>query len=535
MVITKEEIDIGDKIHEELKKKELPEDPELNFYQRQAIKNELTDSPEIITEKNREEGRKKASIDIVNKIISEERIREKKELEKEEDEEVINNYKLQKKFERRDNEYLFTEFDKFTDYLSIAKSLIKFQPFYYDKHRIWWFWNLVEKKWEIVDETDIMNAIDEKTRNPTSSLKAKYEILESLKRVGRKHKPKEPDKYWIQFKDKIYDLKKDMCFEATPEYFITNPIPHSLGKSEDTPVIDRLMREWIHKDGFQDESYIQTLQEILSYCFLASLPIHRIFCFIGEGLNGKGTFLRLIENFVGDSNKCATEIELLSTHRFESSKLFKKLVCIAGEIDKGIFKKTKTIKSISGEDLIRFEIKGKDGFDGHSYAKILIATNHLPETTDKSDGFYRRWTIVDFPNKFDEKKNVLDEISEEEYCNFCLKSIRILKELIKRGEFTNDGTIQEREDKYEKHCNFINEFINQYCYQDNESHIEFGEFYDKYNEFLISQGLNRKSKMEVSKSLLIKGFEKKVKKTYENISPTTKLCVLGIKFREELI
>ena len=55
------------------------------------------------------------------------------------------------------------------------------------------------------------------------------------------------------------------------------------------------------------------------------MPIHRIFCFIGDGLNGKGTFLRLIENLVGNENKCATEVESLATNRFESAKLYKKM------------------------------------------------------------------------------------------------------------------------------------------------------------------------------------------------------------------
>jgi len=429
----------------------------------------------------------------------------------------------------KEGKFLFETFNEFTNFLNIAKIFIKKQPVYYDKFKIWWLWNCVQKKWEVVDETDLLNAIDNYTNNPNTNSKIKNEILESLKRIGRKNKPIEAKKTWIQFKDLIIDIENGEKFDATPEFFITNPLPWNIGKDISTPNIDRILNEWVGK------RYIKTLKQIMAYCFLPSMPIHRIFCLIGDGLNGKGTFLRLIEKLVGEDNKCASEIETLSSNRFETFKLYKKLVCIIGEIDKGVFRKTKTIKSLSGDDLIRFEKKGKDGFDSHNYAKPLVATNHLPETTDKAKGFYRRWTIIDFPNEFSEKKDILCEIPEIEYNNFCLQSIELLKELIANGEFENDGTIKDRENNYEKHSNRIDEFVNLYCDIGNEEFIVFSDFCEKYNEFLISEGFNKKSKIEIGRVLILKGYDKKIKKFNVGFENTTKMCIFGIKFKEELI
>jgi putative DNA primase/helicase len=412
---------------------------------------------------------------------------------------------------------------------------MKDQPVFYNKNKIWWLWNLKEYRWEKVDETDLLNAIDDKTQNPSVNSKIKYDILEALKRNGRRFAPIEADKNWVQFKDTIVNVQTGERFKADPKYFITNPIPWNIGKSTDTPTIDKIFREWVIKEGIQDESYVDTLYEIMAYCLIPSMPIHRIFCLIGDGLNGKGSFLRLVERLVGEDNKCATEVELLVNNRFESAKLFKKLVCFVGEIDKGIFKKTKTLKSLSGDDLVRFEIKGKDGFDGHNYAKPLIATNHLPDTTDKKRGFYRRWTIVDFPNTFDEQKDIVEDIPDEEIENFCLKSIEILKNLIKRGEFTNDGTVEDKEKKYESHSSMIEDFIKNYCEKgDKDSYfIEFRDFYERYVEYLLQEGMNKKSKMEVSKSLELKGYEKRVKKVKDDLgNVTTRLSILGIRFKD---
>lgn len=467
-------------------------------------------------------------------------IAEKKGLE-EELSEARKKYALEKESEAKvlanKQGFLFNAFSAFSDYLSAAKKFHEQQPFFYDSYKIWWLWNLKYKKWQRVDEIDLLNAIDEYTQLPSTKSVVRGEILESMKRVGRKNKPKDASPKWIQFKEKIYDLETKKIFDATPEYFVTNPIPWKLGESCETPTIDKILKEWVYKEGIQDESYVKTLKEIMSYVMLSCMPLHRIFCFIGEGLNGKGTYLRLINNLVGSDNACATEIEILSANRFESNKLYKKLVCFVGEIDKGIFRKTKTIKSLTGEDTVRVEFKGKDGFDAKNYANPLISTNHLPETNDKTKGFYRRWTIVDFPNMFNEKQNPLDAIPDEEYENFCKQSLDILEELLKKGGFENDGTIAEREDKYEKHSNHINDFIKLYCNPCEEhEHIEFAEFADNYNEFLIGEGMRKKSKIEIGRALSLKGYDKRVKKVtslYGN--STTKMCIFGIKWKEGML
>lgn len=426
-------------------------------------------------------------------------------------------------------EKLFQFFNKETNFLDVVERFHLDQPFYYDTYKNWWMWKGKEFRWERTDEIDLMIAIDELTNLPHTDQSIKGKLLEAFKRVGRKKKPKEPEKTWIQFKDVIIDIKTGKRFPASPKYFIFNPIPFSLGKSEETPIIDNLLHSWIYKENYQNEDYVRTLKEIIAYCFLADMPIHRIFCFIGEGLNGKGTFLRLIENFVGEHNKTSTEIEFLTQSNFESSKLFRKLICTVGEIDKGVFKRTKTIKGLSGDDLIRAEFKGKDSFDFHNYSKILISTNHLPETTDKTKGFYRRWTIVDFPNEFSEKKNILEEIPKEEYENFCLQAVSILTNLMQNGEFANDGSIQDRTKRYEKFSNDINHYLAEFYIKEEEGFVEFGEFCMDYNDYLFSEGKKKKSKVEIGRLVQNADLVKKVKKIKENNFSTTKVCIFGIK------
>ena len=357
------------------------------------------------------------------------------------------------------------------------------QPIFYDNAGNWWLWNFKDFKWQLVDEVDILNMVHLATGKDIINPQERVKILNSLKQEGRKNIPKNIERTWIQFKDTIFDIKDGLMFKASPKYFVTNPIQYELNKDKlmDTPNMDRIFEEWVGKN------HIPTLYEIIAYCLIPDYPIHRIFCFIGEGMNGKTCFMNLLKKFMGVKNICSTELDTLLSSRFEVTRLYKKLVCIMGETNFNEMSKTSILKKLTGGDLIGFEYKNKTPFEGINYAKILIATNNLPATTDKTVGFYRRWFIIDFPSKFSEKKDILKEIPEEEYECLALKCINILKDLLDKREFTNEGTIEDRQKRFEDKSNPFGKFIKENCLVDDAgSFITKSDFRKKFDDWCKS-------------------------------------------------
>ena len=382
---------------------------------------------------------------------------------------------------------------QFIDKRDLAKQFLKINPIYYDKSRNWWVWLHSESKWKIIDEVGILNNVDDTTNYVnTINSKEKGEIIESLRQEGRRLEPLDNGNRWVQFKDVIMDLDTGENFEATSKYFVTNPIPFSLGDSEDTPVMDKLFEEWVGKD------YIKTLYEILAYCCLPDYPIHRIFCFIGAGCNGKSQFLSLLRKFIGSDNCCSTELDTLLHSRFEKTRLYKKLVCQMGETNFNEMSQTSLLKKLCGGDLIGFEYKNKDPFDAENYAKIIIATNTLPSTTDKTLGFYRRWLIIDFPNRFKETNgNIIDTIPYVEYKNLAKKCVRILKELLKKYEFHKEGSIEDRTEKYEEKSNPFEKFWKMKIEEDFDNHIFKFDFKAEFQSWCKSNGMRKLSDREI--------------------------------------
>jgi len=389
-----------------------------------------------------------------------------------------------------------------TDTTVQAEMFNEAQPYFYDRFGLWWLWNTKEFMWELVDEVDILNMISESTGTDVIKPANRSIILNTLKQEGRKNLPKDSKPTWIQFKGEIYDVKTGEQFKASPKYFVTNPIPWELEKDTfDTPVMDKIFAEWVGEEN------VEQLYEILAYSILPDYPIHRIFCFIGGGMNGKSCFLNLLRKFIGTKNCCSTELDTLLQSRFEVTRLHKKLVCQMGETNFNEMSKTSLLKKLSGGDLIGYEYKNKTPFEEMNYAKIIIATNNLPSTTDKTIGFYRRWMIIDFPNKFSEKKNILDDIPDEEYKSLALRCCVTLKSLLEKRAFTNEGSIEERMEKYESKSNFLEQFIKEFTIQSPGEYVTKSEFYKRFLAWCKENRHREMAENSVGKALKKLGIE----------------------------
>ncbi len=388
-----------------------------------------------------------------------------------------------------------------------AERFNEIQPLFYDKSGMFWLWNSEDTFWERVDEVDILNMISKSTGKDVISSKNRTEILNALKQKGRLNMPLPIKPTWIQFKDKIYDIQNGNIFKTTPNYFVTNPIPYKLHPEnfENTPNLDRIFEQWVGK------KHVKTLYEIIAYCLLPDYPLHRIFCFIGAGLNGKSCFLNFLRKFIGNNNVCSTELDTLLNSRFEVTRLHKKLVCQMGETNFNEMSKTSVLKKLSGGDLIGFEYKNKNPFEEQNYAKIIISTNNLPSTTDKTIGFYRRWLIIDFPNTFSEQKDILKEIPEEEYESLALKCMKLLKDLLDKREFYNEGSIKDRQKRYEDRSDPLEKFFNEYIIEDYDSYIWKSEFEKKLNEWCKEYRFREMSSVAIGRKMKEKGIEQQQK------------------------
>lgn len=383
-----------------------------------------------------------------------------------------------------------------------VKELYKVTPLFYDRAGIFWMWNTGLFKWEKTDEIDLLNMLKEALNEDIINSKNRQELINLLKQTGRKSIPKPIKSWWVQYKDKIYDIKTGDIFQASPEFFVKNPIPWRVGLTEETPTIDKLFNEWVGAD------YVKTLYQILAYTTCPDRFMQRIIAFVGGGSNGKGTCVKLVYKFLGEDNSISSELKLISENQFETAIIYGKLLCVFGEVSYDDLKNTNTLKQIAGEDKLRYCFKGKTPFTDVNTAMGLCLTNSLPITRDRTLGFYRKWLVIDFPNQFNGVNvDLIKTIPEIEFENLARKCLRILKELYENPSFENEGNFEERMKKYEERSNPILRFVEECCDETSGENIPLREFANACNEYLKQKHLRILTAKQISKVMKDEGFQ----------------------------
>ena len=141
--------------------------------------------------------------------------------------------------------------------------------------------------------------------------------------------------------------------------------------------------------------------------------------------------------------------------------------------------------------------------------------------------------IIDFPNQFSEKKDILAEIPDEEYQSLALKCCMILKELLEQRTFTNEGSIEERMKKYEDHSNPLEKFIRENTEEDTISgYIWKFEFQDKLNQFCKENRFRELTDVAIGKKMTELGVKQQLIMNHE-IGKQWRAWV-GIKWKEDV-
>jgi len=381
------------------------------------------------------------------------------------------------------------------------------QPVYFDVSGNYSMWDKKNLCWVMIDKTDLFKSIVDITARGSYVVRTavKNEIAEAMRITGRAREIKPIDASWVYCKNGVYDSKEKKIFPPSMEYFFTQPIPHNIGKTEETPIIDKIFIDWMGSNA-------KVLYEICAYCLIDAYPIHRMFwLYGGRGRNGKDQFLELLQRLVGEKNTIATDLEMLSSSRFESSKLYKKKLAIISEVETQILKNTGRVKALTGHSLLRGEFKGRDGFDFYNTAKIIIASNSVPETTDKSRAYFARCVMLEFKGDFAGRqfnKSIIDTIPEYEYENLLRKCFnKILPELLECGEFHNEGTTEEKEANYERMSNPYVTFKERELEEKQNNQIPVWVLREIYNLFAEKNNYRQVSEREFTQSLIKDGIE----------------------------
>lgn len=381
-------------------------------------------------------------------------------------------------------------FDKFAAYLVRVENIIKINGKLYIYR---------EGIYEAGDEY-IESAMIEHI--PTLSQSKRKEVLSYLNLLVKKESAV-ADANLIAFKNGVLNIATDEFTDFSPEFIVTNKIPHNYNPEAQSNLLDGVM----DKLACRDTNVRKLLYQSVGYCFYRRNELRKSFFLLGERRNGKSTFLDMIGNLLGEDNTANLDLCEIG-HQFRTAELSGKLANIGDDINDEWVSNTAIFKKVVSGDVITVERKGKDPFKLRSFAKFFFSANCLPRLGRGKDSkaVLDRLVIIPFDAKFTKEDADYDPFikyklrGEDVMEALIAKAVPALREVLIDQEFAACDKVKRNLEEFEISNNPILEFFEEITESDylNEP-MKF--VYQRYATFCLSNNLQPMSAIEFSKQM----------------------------------
>ena len=182
--------------------------------------------------------------------------------------------------------------------------------------------------------------------------------------------------------------------ESSPTDYTTVKLPFRYDPNMKCSKWKKFMSEVTNGNGKAQ----RLLQEFTGYIFLPDCRFQKALMLKGGGSNGKSVFVNILAKLLGGSKGYVSYVEPSKLAKDFRLMPFKdSWLNISSDTDNDIIGSEGTIKKlIAGED-VEDAYKFKQAFSFPTRSKMIMCCNNYPRVSDTSEGFMRRFLIVEFP------------------------------------------------------------------------------------------------------------------------------------------
>ncbi|EMA11600.1 phage/plasmid primase, P4 family, C-terminal domain-containing protein [Haloarcula vallismortis] len=285
--------------------------------------------------------------------------------------------------------------------------------------------------------------------------------------ISKHKKDFQPCKYKIPFLNGAYNLETGELEEHSPDDRFTHIIPWTYDPEAECPRIKQFLEEVVENEVDKEK-----ILETIGYSLLADYPYAHALILYGSGRNGKSVLLKLWKKVLSENNYKEEQLQQLESGRFATQSLYRKLAVFNDDLPNTKLETGSTLKSLTGGNEVRAEIKGGEHFEFKNFATPVFACNEIPESNDSTDGFYRRWEIINFPYKFVEnpvkenhkqqksKKELMEELTQDsEIMGLLNEAVSRLEKMKEQGGFTYKTDAEATRTLWKSYSNPLDQFI----------------------------------------------------------------------------
>jgi P4 family phage/plasmid primase-like protien len=344
----------------------------------------------------------------------------------------------------------------------------------------------------------------------------------------------------VNVKNGMLDWRTGQLFPHDPNYRSTFQLNVTYDPDAKSELLEKFLVDVLPPDS------LNLSDQLMGYLLLPTAMFQLAFLLFGKGNNGKSTFLQMLESFLGEENVSATPLHVLS-QRFTASTIENKLANICNDLPAYVMKDSSIFKMIvCGEPLLG-ERKNKDHYKFKPFARLIFSANEKPKSYDTSNGYFRRWVIIPFENKFvtPNKKgevpssanraipNLHEKLAAEDVKSALLNRALVgLRYIMDKEGFLVPASCEKELESYKQEADQIRAFSSSELVK--ESHAVIGKtaLFERYRKWAEDEGFkpfnSRVFNEKIAEILKVGEI-----KTDPDGSGKRKFCWNGIRFRTE--
>ena len=205
-------------------------------------------------------------------------------------------------------------------------------------------------------------------------------------------------------------LTEDLeLIDHSPDHGMTYILPYRYtpNTAGHMPIFGQYLDDsWAEDADYMDK--VAAIQEMIGAALFGVAPVYqRAFCLFGQPGSGKSVMSTIIRGLCPENS-----LSSIPPHdwgdKFLPIQMFGKVINFAGELSENkpipgdIFKQIVEGEQITGQN------KNETPFQFRPVCAQMFNSNHLPKTKDSSDGFNRRWLIIEWNKRVPADKRIPD-------------------------------------------------------------------------------------------------------------------------------
>lgn len=270
--------------------------------------------------------------------------------------------------------------------------------------------------------------------------------------------------HYTHFQNGVWNQKANEFYPRSKElersFVFTYCLDYDYDPTATAPRFEKLMADITQGD----DSLRLLLLEFMGYA-LSNDPCwaEKILILVGEGANGKSTFIRILNSLAGIHGSANLGPKDLVS-RFGGAALVGRFFNCSEELptsfDSPVWSQ---LKNLASGGLIQIEEKFKPSYNIVNKTKLIMACNELPYSPDVSFGLFRKLIIAPFNATFTRENgnldiNIMDKIRDERSGIFNLARGSYLAAK-KRGYLTIPESSKELAEEYKEQLDQVSEFM----------------------------------------------------------------------------